>query len=808
MSPLMNVTMLVKELQRAARNLGRAPRFSLACVFTLALALAGTTTLLNVLETFVFRRLAVPAPDRLIGIYPTRGEFSEGFSAQALEALSERQQVLTGICGVTAGYGTLSVQFGSGAARQRPVEAVTGNCYEVLGVTPSMGRLITPRDAPLTGEPAQVVVISDRVWRREFGSSPDVLGRTVRLEGTPLTVIGVLPATYRGVNADEAPDVALPITLPWTLKLQPPLAMHAVGRLRPDTSFGPAAAHLSAIWPEVFMSSRPASTAVPSIPSLRAVPLESGFSVLRDRYRRPLFALAALAGCLLLLACVNVGGLALARLLNRRETLAVQLALGAGRSRLAVQLLCESLLIGVAAILLAIPIARWGAQWAVHLLWTGSRPFTFEATPLGTALLITACAGVLASLFVAVPGWIALAVQNWDLGARSIGHGAWSGQRRGVIAVQIALCVVLGFCAALFSANLSGLRQLPLGYEPGRLQWVRLDSISRLTFAPTIGYADALLSKLATLPGVELAAMSQGFGTTAREYAAPSPIRSDAGAGTVDALTDLVSPGFFRAASIPLQHGRDFTWSDVRSRATVTILNRALADRLFPQGDAVGRSVRLGQAEQIAAVIGIASDATPGDPRIQNVPQYYLPLGPAAPPAPALLLRLGAGSVTPAAVREIVEPMGRHEVVRVSMMDDEIERFLVQERLITSASLFFAVLAGVVSIAGLYAAMSQNITRRTREIGIRIAVGATPRAIRTLVLTEVGSILLMALGLGIPVALAAGQPARSLLSGTSSNTLTLLAVTGLAIAGAAVLVSAWPARRAARTPVATALRSE
>jgi predicted permease len=799
--------MVLKELRHALRNLSRAPRFSLACTFTLTLALAGTMTLVNLLEAFVFRRLAVSASEQLIDIYPLSGDVSAGFSPQALQSLSARQTVLTGICGVTAGYGTLSMQFDSGAPKQRPVEAVTGNCYELLGVTPSIGRLFTTDDVPLAGEPGRVAIISERVWREELGSSPDVLGRSMRVEGTPLTIIGVLPMSYHGLNADEAPAIALPLTLPWNLNLAPPLAMPAVGRLRPGIGIGEATAHLTAIWPEVFRNAQTAKR-VEQIPNLRVVPLANGFSVLRERYRRPLYALISLAGSLLLLACVNIGGLSLARMLDRRETFAVQLALGAGRSRLAVQLLCEAMLIGAAAALLAIPIARWGAQIAAHSLWTGYRPFTLQATPLTTTMLATAFVGVVASLFVAVPGWTALSLQNWDLGARSVGHGPRNGQRRAVIAAQIGLCFVLAFCAALFAANLSALRQLPLGYEPGRLQWVRLDSISKTTSAPTIGYADTLLSQMARLPGVELAAMSQGgFGTTGQALDAV-PVTTDAGANSVNAVSDRVSPGFFRTTSIPVQQGRDFTWDDVRNGAKVAILNRSLADRLFREGDALGRTVRLGRSEQVVSVVGIATDATPGDPRIQNVPQYYLPLREIAPPAPALLLRLKTGNVTEASLREVIEPLNRHQVARVSTMNQQVDRFLVQERLITSTSLLFAVLAAVVSITGLFAAMSQNIIRRTREIGIRIAVGATPNMVRALVLTDVCWILLIGLGLGIPAALAGGQAARSLLSGTSTNTMTLLAMTGLAIAGAAVLVSAWPAQRAACTAVATALRSE
>lgn len=229
---------------------------------------------------------------------------------------------------------------------------------------------------------------------------------------------------------------------------------------------------------------------------------------------------------------------------------------------------------------------------------------------------------------------------------------------------------------------------------------------------------------------------------------------------------------------------------------------------MFPEGNAIGKPIRLGQGKRVFTVIGIAADATPGDPRIQGVFQCYLPLGPVAPPAPALLVRVKTGALSEASLRALIEPLGHHEVLRVSTMHAQTERFLVQERLITSASLFFAALAAVVSISGLYATIAQNITHRRREIGIRIAVGATPNMIRALVVTNVCRIVLIGVSLGIPAALAEGHAARSLLSTTSINTTTLLVMTGLAIAGGALLVSAWPAQRAACTPVATALRSD
>lgn len=797
----------------------RAPRFAVACVFTLGFALAGVATLIDLLETFVFRRLAVPAPTQLVAFYPIRraggDETSAGLSSRQLHEMSARQQVLTGVCGVTAGYLTLSVQFDSGVARQRPVEAVTGDCYRLLGVRAMKGRLITAEDGPIDGEPAPVVVISARLWR-EIGSPADVVGHAVRVEGAPLTIVGVFPEAYRGVDVDEAADLALPITWTWRRRFAPPLAMHALGRLRPQVGLAPAATQLTSVWRQVAARDQSANASASNVAALRVVPLANGLSRLRERYRQPLYALAALGACLLLLACVNIGSLSLARVLDRREAIAVQLALGANRWHVARQMLAEAIAIGGIATVIAVPIAWSGARLAARCLWPGLRAFTVETTPLATTLVFTACIAVLASIFVAVPGWVALRVHQWQLSARSVGHGAPRGQRRSVIAVQIALCFVLACAAVVFTSNLRALRELPLGYEIDRLHWVRLEATRRASLVPTIGYADTLLARISALPGVELAAISQSaFGSVAR--ADTVPVRTDGpNAPTLDAIGDRVSPGFFRTMQIPLQQGREFTWDDV-SRSSgdevnattgIVVVNRALADRLFPNGTAVGNTIRVRTGvERSLSIVGIVADASPGDPRLRQVPQYYLPLGAVTPPAPSLVLRV---NYEPAAesLRRIVEPLGMHSIAGISSMPDQIGRFLAQEQLITSASWLFAALAGIVSVAGIYAAMSQNVVRRRREVGVRVALGATPNAIRALVLSEACAILIVGLGMGAAAALVLRPAIRVLLSSEALGVATVLAITGGALAIIVLAVTAWPAQKAARTPPAIALRSE
>ena len=246
---------MLTELRYAIRSLVRSAHYSGACLLTLTLALVGTTTLVNLLDALVFRALPVRAPHQLVGLVPIVDKTAAGFTPAAFQVLSRRQEALSDFCGVTTGYGTLAVQTDSGAIRPRGYEAVTGPCYELLGIVPAIGRLITSSDAPLTGDSERVVVISNRMWHEEFASSPDVVGRTLFVEGAPLSIIGVFPHTYRGLSLDMMPDIALPLPLTWKLDLLPPLVMQAVGRARPELGIRGSSAHLRTIWPEVFKES-------------------------------------------------------------------------------------------------------------------------------------------------------------------------------------------------------------------------------------------------------------------------------------------------------------------------------------------------------------------------------------------------------------------------------------------------------------------------------------------------------------------------------------------------------------------------
>lgn len=795
--------MLLTELRQAARHLTRSPKYTLACVLTLALPLCAAIILLNLLETFVFRRLDVVQPDRLLSIQRTVGGVSAGFSPQSIEELDARQGVLTGICGLTTGYGGLTVEFGAGRIAQRPYEAVTGDCYDLLGVDASLGRVIVPEDAS-----APIVVIGHDTWRNELGASPDVIGQTVRVEGVPMTIIGVFPATYRGFNADEAPTLALPLETLWKLRSQPQRVMDAVGRLRPGVEIAEARAALQTAW-TALEEKRGTGRSSSAEESLRIASAASGLSVLRERYRRPLFMLLGLAGCLLVLACVNVGGLVLTRLIDDRQSIAVQLALGAHRSRLAARLLLTSLTLAASAAALAVPLARWGADFIARSLWTGSRAFSVAATDATVTWTFAGTAGLLSALMVSCPGLLALRLVRWELAPGARVHQGRSAVRRGLVAAQIGISFALTFGAGIFAINLYSLSQRPIGYTAENLHWVRLDSLPTARASHPENYAHTLWSRVSSDPAVENAAVTATFGLRRQDDSEDTFVRADGlESPKIAALYDRVSPTFFMTARIPLLRGREFTWAEVSDRASVAVVSRSLARRLFRDGDAIGKAIRVGDKERRMLVVGVAADASLGDPRIANVSVLYLPITPEAPAAPVLLVRSTVPALPEEWIRGIVEPLGLHQVVRVSTMGEQVRRFLVEEQLITSISFSLAVLALIVSLAGLCATLLQDVIRRLPEIGVRIALGATPRDVRMMVLKEALEVVLFGVIIGIPGAVAARYASNSLLTGAVPHSGFVLLLTAVIIFVLGTMITVWPARRAARTPVSVALRAD
>jgi predicted permease len=702
------------------------------------------------------------------------------------------------------------------------VESVTGECANVLRITPSAGRPISAADAPVIGDGAPVALISHRLWQAEFGGASDVVGRALRVEGQPLTIIGVLPASYRGLNADEAPDIALPLATMWKFRGGRVLALHLVGRLKDGVTLAQARAHLRTVWPAAWVATNPAglppaATRASLAENLRVDSLTHGFSTLRFRFAQPLRVAVGLAALLVVLACINVGALLLSRTMARESEIAVLMALGASRGRLAANVAGQGMALAFVAALVAMPVAWWVSQLVAAIAWTGSRPLTMSVTPTATTTAVFALVTLLAGTISSFPPAAWVLSRNFPLAA-SHGRGVLAGTRRwrrALVGAQVSISFALMFCAALLVGNLARLQQLHLGYSHEGLRWTRL--------APVPGgarvydfdsYTRSLLDAVAALPQVEQVALANAFPSTeVRHTTAQFPIErvGRADGGSTRGMMDRVSPGFFNTVGIRLLGGREFDWTDALTAPPVAMLTKPLADRLFPDGNAVGQQIRVpGRTPQDLTVVGLVDDFSPGDPRIRNVARIYIPMmqEPRAVTAPAVLIRVRDDRDLLSAVRGAVTPLGRHDVSMLASIADQTNRFLTQERLLSGLSIAFGFIGILVGGLGLYAMLAHSVATRAREIGLRMALGSTRRGACALIASE--GVLAVAVGVagGAPLAVAAGTTVRTLLfEGSGANGFALMAavVSTLLAAAVAALV---PSLHAARTDPAVALRTE
>ena len=814
---------MLRELRYAIRRLNRNRQISIVGFVTLTIALSGSTSILSLLRAVVLRPLPVLSPKHLVGVFPANGEALFGVRGSTLALLAQRQQVLTGICG--ASHGTAAVQVSqSGPVINRPIEGVSGECTQTLGLVPSIGRLINSEDAPVTGAAAEVAVVSHRLWRDTLGRTTEVLGTSVVVQGVSLKIIGVLRDDYTGLNRDESPDLMVPLSHSTGLRSRDPLAARLIGRLKPDVTLDIAAAQLRTVWPTVWRETNLKTPAgAPSraglAENLQVVTMEHGFSSLRTRYTNALYTLTALGVLLVLLACVSLSGLFLARMIDEWHQLRTQLALGAERSRLARQLFLESAILAFAGGILAIPVASWISQAIALELWTSSRPLTIDVTPdvwshMVLFFLSLGCAGV-----ISIPSVLLLLRFHGHLmtgDGRSV-FMAVSLSRGFVIVGQTAVAYVLLFVAGLFVVNLYSIRSIDLGFSTQNLLWTRLEPVfgAPRTF-DFDRYTRSVVETVSSIPGVQQAAVSVSFPTTSIAQATiRDPYVVDDGHSdlsvSLPAVTDWISPGFFATTGIALLEGRDFSWQDTVNQPNVAIINEYMANGLFPNGNAIGQRVKSLAQDRALIVVGITANASPGDPRITEVHRVFRPVMQEArfAGAPAVSLRARDGRlVSLEQVRSAVQPLGRHDVPYLRTIEEQRERFLAQERVLATLSLTFAALAILISALGLYGALAQLVNRRMREIALKMALGASRQRIVLSVFSDGVAFVGIGMLIGLPLSFSLSGTLRHLLFDVSGSRTELLAAVFVLVATTGLLSATIPAIRATRVRLAEAMRVE
>jgi predicted permease len=812
------------------RILAKTPVFTTVAILSLALGIGANTAIFTLINALLLRDLPVRQPERLVYLSTIRQGSKITFSYPMFREVERGQRVFSGMIG-WGGNWMPNVEV-NGVLSQDRVLSVTGNCYSELGASPFLGRLLAPEDENLSGGAnSQVAVIGYEFWQRRFGGAPDVVGKQIRIEGHPFTIIGATRKWFTGLTTGEPPDITVPLTaMPliqngeFDLESRSILWLHPIGRLKDGVTLEQARAQLQSFWPDVLLAT--ASTQTPGL--RRQTFLSMGLDVssaakgmstdLRDQFTRPLYVLAGIVGLILLVACVNLASLMLARAAARSHEMSVRVAIGASRVALVRQVLAESLVLSFAGALLSLALAYWGSRLLVLLMTEGNAvPVSLNLSPDPRVLSLTISVAILTGiLFGLAPAWRAsredpVAVLQQSTRSLSSGTGKLN---KSLIITQVALSLVLLLGAGLFVRSFERLRSLDLGFQK--------ESVLEITLYPRPGgyqnidlnsYHKQLLARISSLPGV--ASVSFGEATIPSPQAwhdTVSPMTADSNTGSrlmADAAS--VSPGFFRTLGIPLLRGRDFVEADDQHHPHLAIVNSNLAERLFPNGDAIGKRIRFGfmpDYENIE-IVGIARNARIFDIRDATTPVIFLSSLQYPSEQGGLLVRT---KESPEAIEKTisreVESLGHEYVLLTRTVAQTINAELVQERVTAMLSGFFAALALLLASIGLYGLMSYTVTRRTREIGIRVAVGAQRQNVLRLVLRETLALALFGIAIGIPSAIAATHLIAKMFFGLSPSDLPTITVVSLLLLLVALFAGYLPARRASTIDPIVALRAE
>jgi putative ABC transport system permease protein len=823
---------LLRNVLFAGRVLRRAPMFTASVGVSLALGIGAATTMFTLLQALVWRPLPVQQAEELWKV-------GEQYPYAAFRALSDSRDVLRG----AAAFGRVRLHVVANGAAAPSVDGhlVSGDYFRLLGVTPGLGRVLGPEDDRTPGA-HPVIVLSDAYWARTFDRAPDVIGRVLSVSGHAFTIVGVTPPEFSGIEVGEAPDLYLPITMQAlvvpVLGNPPNLVsgqFRVVARLAPGLTPQQAGASLEQHvyrWIEQEAGGRiDLSRFGPSIrgrlqglnlwPQLTPAP--NGFSELRNRFSRPLVAGFGGVGLLLLIACANTANLLLARAASRRRELSTRLALGATRGRLVRQLLLESILLAGMGGVIGVALSVLGTRLLVHFISRGQNVVVLDLSP-DTAVLLFAVA---LSVSTAIVFGLAPALRSTRIDSaastRVRGETGSLTPDRVLASVQVALCLVVLTGAGLFVRSLDALERRVDSADAGRVLITRLEpagSYSRRRPPETMLRLDRrykeLLERVRALPDVAAASLAEftpsSVGGIRRQVKTP--------AGAEVALHQpMIYPGYFETMGIAMVDGRDLSASDLEpGAAPVAIVNEAFARRLYPGASAEGRPclVMASEAARTCRIIGVVRDSPFADLQGDIVPTMYQPFLQTDSNRGMMALHVrttGAAGGLAAAIREQIsriEPTAPQFPIHT--LEAELDAVLVRQRLLALLGSLFALLAVSLACVGLYGLLCFVVTRRTSEIGVRMALGAAPkhvlRMVMRLAMTIVGAGVVLGALLSAIIASAVGDRLLSLLYATdltdpwaAGGAVTLFALT-------AALAAYLPAARASRTNPVVALRAD
>jgi macrolide transport system ATP-binding/permease protein len=809
---------LLQDLRYGARMLLKIPGFTLIAVMTLALGIGANITIFSFVNALILRPVVgISEPERLIQI--GRTSLNNPFDTLAYpDYIDYRDQNRT-LAGIAV-YNGIAYHLSTGQEAERVKGAlVSGNYFDVLGVRAARGRLLTPADAQSEGS-QPVAVISAGLWRRRFAADLNVVGKTVNLNMHGHTIVGVAADDFAGTRIGEKVDVWVPVTLlgragmnPGLLSSRGSLWLAAFGRLKPGMTMEQAGADLAGI-------ARRLEEANPQTNSGRGVAMAAGLGLWpedREQVRRLNWILLGAVGIVMLIACANVAGLLLARAGARQKEIGIRLALGAGRLRVIRQLLTESLILASCGGLLGLLIASWLNDWLQAWL-----PESYLGTPLSVDLGLDTrvlCYAFAVALLTGVIFGLAPALQMSKLDLVSSLKGLSASEHRGgrvrlrsaLVIAQVTLSLVLLVGAGLCIRTLSNAREINFGFDTEQVLTAKID-LGRQNYSQQQAqlFYQQLLDRARALPGVQQASVALNVPLDGSNYQTGIRLEGQpAGSTLINVLYNVTSPNYLVTMGIPLLLGRDFSPQDQEQAPRVAIINETMALRFWPNESPIGKRFTMG-GRQLVEVIGLARDAkghTPFDP---SPVQLYLPLSQSYRAGMALHLRItGKPEQLIAAVQRTVRELDKNlPVYEVRTLSRQLDNALTPQRLTSMLIGGFGLLAMALAAIGLYGVVSYFVVQRTREIGIRLALGAQVRDVMRLVVKQGMVLALIGVSMGLIAAFAVTRFMTSLLFGVSPTDLLTYVVAAVLLVAVALLACWIPARRATRVDPMMALRAE
>jgi predicted permease len=817
---------LAQDIRYGLRVLRRNPSFTFAAVLSLALGIGATTAIFTLIDAVMLKPLPVREPDRLVELLNNTGNNSPGnaYSYQALVHLKEHARTFDVIASHDSEF---FVAAGNEPPALRKGQYVTGDFFTVLGVAPALGRTIQPSDDTPA---ASVVVLGDNYWRTRFGGDRSVLGRTVRLDGRPFIVVGIAPSSFRGLVVARDVDFWVPLSTEPLLRPQSRMIdpgnnwLQLVARIRPERSFDEASTEFTALHHSAVIAPKlPRANDADARARLerwRAIvqSARTGLASTRQQHGESLVVLLAISGLLLVIACVNVASLLLARANSRRHEMAVRLSLGARRGRVVRQLLTESVLLSLAGAALGVLLAYAACSYLVTFFAATRTPIVLEVGPdlrvLAFATILALTTGLLFGLAPACRA-IVLASPASSLRNRVAGSRDRRQMHHILVGAQVALSVVMLFCGGLFLRSVQNLRSIDTGFDSSAVLLINADASRAKLDADRIRHTyREMLMRLSTIPGVTSVSVSSltpvwGGGNE-------GIMQIDGGSKRKGEVSvNRVSPGYFTTTGTPLHGGRDFNWQDAPAGPRVTIINQTLARQYFGTDVALGR--RLTLRGETFEIVGVVGDAKYYGLRGSIPPTMYVHWAQQRDELLEENVRMSQIAIrtatSPRAISASAEQIVREAsamiaITHVRTFDEQVNTSIVRERVLGMVSGFFACVGLLLAAIGLYGVMAYTVARRSSEIGVRMALGAQSRQIGRMVVREALIVTAGGIGVGIACALIIARSLATLLFGLTPGDPTTAVAVSVVMIVTALTASYFPSRRAARINPTLALRAE